>query len=442
MSDARKPTKSGKTLWIVCILVAVLILAIVGGIVAWYLHTFERVEIEVPGRYSGMARVNPYYAAELFLEEMDIASESRFSLGELPPTDHVVLVLTRDTDSRHALQGKLYDWVASGGHLIIAAIAPRSTDEREQRDPDPLLAMAGLALRPTDEHPDVPYPGLLGTPPGTPDAGPPDAGERSGDRSSRRPPPTLFDLLGRHVNREVVTVSSPATTGPRTLQMNVDRDWTLVHRQDEEFMDSVDPIAVRPHLPVAYSPVAQGQVTAVVESYFMNNRAIGEHDHARLLHALVTQERTPAGAILIVRAQSDSFMGLIWRVGWMVILSLLALVLAWVWAASRRFGPVLPEPSPTRRRLMEHIEAMGTFLWRHGYHGELLDSAREAVRLKLAARLGGETNLEGTALEKAVADETGIRESRVHEAFYGGQPKDRRAFTQTMAELQRLWRER
>ena len=70
------------------------------------------------------------------------------------------------------------------------------------------------------------------------------------------------------------------------------------------------------------------------------------------------------------------------------------------------------------------------------------DQAREAVRRKLAARLAGATDLEGTALEQAISDETGVRASRIHEAFYGGQPKDRRAFTQAMTDLQQLWRER
>ena len=30
--------------------------------------------------------------------------------------------------------------------------------------------------------------------------------------------------------------------------------------------------------------------------------------------------------------------------------------------------------------------------------------------------------------------------SKVHQAFYGGGPRDRRAFTEAMRELQRLWR--
>lgn len=442
MSRKRKRGDTSRKVWIYGTITTGVFLVIIGALVAWFLHTFERVEVEIPGTYQGMARVNPYHAAELFLEEMDIPTESRFNLGELPPTDHVILVLTRDGDSRHALQGKLYDWVASGGHLVIAAIAPGKNDTN-QIDDDPLLAMAGLALRPREKQQNLPLSGLLG-PPLThqPDAGPPDAGSPAEETPPTSHEPNFLELLGRRVEREVVSVSSPIPTGPRSLQLNVDRDWTIVHRQDEEFMATVDPIAVRPHLPLAYSPVAQGQVSAMVEPYFMTNRSIGEHDHARLLHALVTQQRTPAGALLIIRARSDSFIGLLWRKGWMIFLSLAVLILAWVWMASRRFGPILPEPTPARRRLMEHIEAMGTFLWRHGYHGELLDSAREAVRLKLAARLGGATNLEGTALEKAVADETGVRESRVHEAFYGGRPKDRRAFTQTMAELQRLWRER
>jgi hypothetical protein len=409
--------------------------ALIGAVVAYFLFTFERVETEVPGQTSGMARVNPYHAAELFLEEMGIPAESRFGIGELPPSDRVVVILTEDLDSRHALQARLYEWVAGGGHLVVAAIPPQpfgtGGDDEATSDADPLLSMAGLALRRSQGGSAT----LAGPPvPGTPDAGP-------SDRDRAEQAPDHFPFLSVVPNREVVSVSSPATTGPRLLSVELDRNWTLIRQADEEYTAPVDPYSADPFLPLAYAPVAQGRVTALVDPYFMTNERIGDHDHARLLYALIAPDQAPAGAVLVVRAEADSFLGLVWRHGWMVLASLFALVLAWVWSASRRFGPTLPDPAPTRRSLLEHVEAMGTFLWRHGYHAELLASARAAVRHRLAARLGGATELEGGDLERVVSDETGIRESRIHEAFYGGQPKDKRAFTHAMIELQRLWRE-
>lgn len=438
MSGAGSRPRRGMPLWAIVAIIVTLVALVIGAGVFWFLRTFERVEDDVEVGYQGMARVNPYYAVELFLEEAGIPAESRFGLGELPPTDHVILVLTRDLESRRSMESELYDWVARGGHLVVAAAPPPGFDEDEDGaddHQDPLLEMAGLRLRRYQKRND----GISAlTPvepvePVEPDAGP------SEDDDGDEGPQGLLALFRPRAEREVVSVSSPLAAGPRLLRLEVDRSWSLVHRDAEPSSGDQGP---RPFLPLAYSAVSQGQVSAMVDPYFLTNRAIGEHDHARLLAAITHQRGRPAGAVLVIRARAEGFWALLWNHGWMVLYSLGALLLAWVWMASRRFGPIVPDPKPERRSLLEHIEATGAFLWRQGYQAELLESAREAVRLKLAARLGGETDMEGSDLARAISQETGVRESRVHEAFYSAGPQDRRTFTDAMRELQRLWRER
>jgi hypothetical protein len=126
----------------------------------------------------------------------------------------------------------------------------------------------------------------------------------------------------------------------------------------------------------------------------------------------------------------------------MALLSLGLLVAAWVWMASRRFGSVLPDPPRHRRSVLEHVVASGDFLFRHGHHWELLASTRQAVRRRLSARLPAAATLEGGELAEAVSQETGMRASRVHDAFYGGDLRDQKHFTEAMRELQQLWRKR
>jgi hypothetical protein len=452
------------------------VLLVVGGGVWWFLATHERVQVDVDTGYRGLARYNPYRAAELFLDEMGVPTESRFALGELPAQDRALVILVDDLQARRGLVPQLREWVAAGGHLIVAAAPPEELvtqdDDEEPDEPashegDPLLTMAGLALARTEGDPpgasidaEQPDAGTGSKPPdagppgaGPPDAGPPGAGPPDAGPPGAGPPDAgnaggghggIEDLLRslgvRIAERRVVPVSLPEGSEPMQAEMDV--RWTLVDTVTEAQFETYEPGgAPRQFVPVLEVPLEQGWVTVVVDDYFMTNPAIGSHDHARLLHELVVIGATPpAGAVLIVRARSSGLAGLLWQRAWAAVISMTVLILAWVWMASRRFGPVLPTPSRSRRSMAEHVDAVGAFLWRHGYHELLLESTRAALRHKLAARLGGDTELEGEALAHAVSEETGVRESRVHQAFYGGGPKDRKAFTEAMRELQRLWR--
>lgn len=447
------------------VLIVSLVVVLVGLAVGWFFLNYERVQIEEQSGYTGMAGVNPFHAAELLLEELHIPTESRYGLGVLPPTDHSIVVLTMDRQARRTLEPTLREWVNLGGHLIVAAVPPdpsrlgmiQADDEEDDEededeaisvhDEDPLLVMAGLTLARTETS-DLSTTDENGTPAPSSDGGPveagaPDGGEPDGG-AAKQPAGSFQGLLQAlgfpTTKREVVSVVTP--NGARQLEAKMDTRWTLVDAISESHMMSYElDTAPRQFVPVRVVPMERGWVTAVVDPYFMTNQAIGDHDHARLAHELTLIDfAPPTGAVFVIRAHPDGLFAMLWRHGWMAIISLALLLLAWVWGASRRFGPVLPKPDRSRRSLMEHIEAAGNFLWRQGYHEVLLTSTREALKHHLAARLGGDTELEGDALEHAISAETGVRESRIHEAFYGGQPNDKKAFTEAMQELQRLWR--
>ena len=444
--------------------------------IGWFFSTHERVEIDARVGPSGMARVNPFWAAELMLDELEVPAESRFGLGVLPPVDQTILVLSTDLDARRALAPQLRRWVTEGGHLLVVAVPPE--DEPDDQEPDddidlqelvdqaarqdaPLLAIANLrlvrSLLPQDEEvesdagvdagPDASASADAGPDGGaSADAGP-DGGasaDAGSDGGAGPPPPldlreVLRSLGIRPVEREVTTVYLPGEVEP--AQIELDQRWTLVTDEEGSTRQSrwaaQGPKVFQPLMTI---PVGRGRVTAVVDGWFATNQAIGEHDHARAVWALVNTAGRPSGALLIVRAHAEGLWGLLWRHGWMVILSLLALVLAWVWMASRRFGPLRPDPVQRRRSLLEHIEATGAYLYRQGHQEALMASARAAVKRKLAARLGGDTELGEAELEEAVSKETGIRASRVHQAFSGARPNDRREMIEAMRELQRLWR--
>jgi len=64
----------------------------------------------------------------------------------------------------------------------------------------------------------------------------------------------------------------------------------------------------------------------------------------------------------------------------------LVLLVFWAWRIVPRFGVLRPEPVRTRRSLVQHLRAIGRFLWRHRAAMVLLEAARGNVRRRLAQR--------------------------------------------------------
>ena len=61
----------------------------------------------------------------------------------------------------------------------------------------------------------------------------------------------------------------------------------------------------------------------------------------------------------------------------------------WLWARSRRFGPRLPELPPIRRRILEHVEANGRFLWHQKQFHHLVTAVRKQFLTTAAKRYPG-----------------------------------------------------
>ena len=102
---------------------------VLAGLAAWWLHTYERVERDVPMPRTGEARRNPLYALQVALEKDGVAVRSRrrlqlFAGGSREPA---VPLGARDTvviynDPRALAPAEvdgLLRWVGNGGHLIV-----------------------------------------------------------------------------------------------------------------------------------------------------------------------------------------------------------------------------------------------------------------------------------------------------------------------------------
>ncbi len=132
----------------------------------------------------------------------------------------------------------------------------------------------------------------------------------------------------------------------------------------------------------------KGRVTLLTDMGLFTNGRLADYDHADFLWALV--QHHPGGQIwLQYRMLVPSLAELLWRHAWMPLLGLLLTLLAALWRASRRLGPLLAPRAGEQRRLAEHLYASSRFLWRHGAGPVLLQAARQYTLRRLEHRRPG-----------------------------------------------------
>jgi hypothetical protein len=323
-------------------IIIILILLAIGIIIYWFYNNFEIVSETVEIGYQGEARDNPLLAAERLLERMGTATKTVQSLPDVELGKQDTLVLYGSFLSEKQIQQLVY-WIDDGGHLIIALY--------DGEDPGFLFAALGIGQ----------YQNGLN------------------EAEIAQAPPTDFFWAQYRLQ----------------VAFNPDYYFEYIYDPAAEINDEYGT-----HL-LSYFH-GSGMITLLSDLVFIENDKIGEYDHAQFLWQLVHLERT-AAQVWLLRTQvempemspekeveemspkdvSSSLWALLWRNMWAVIISATMLLLFWLWLASRRFGSLLPAPPRARRRLLEHIEASGHFLWRQNQAAVLLHSARQALLKRL-----------------------------------------------------------
>jgi hypothetical protein len=122
----------------------------------------------------------------------------------------------------------------------------------------------------------------------------------------------------------------------------------------------------------------------------------------------------------------------------MAIISALLILVVWLMMAGRRLGPILPDPTPSRRRIMEHIEASGRYLWKHDNRRVLTEAMQEDLERTARRRHPGWGDM--TADERAahIAETTGMTPEAAHKLLNAGIPQTRHEFTTLIRRLNTL----
>ncbi len=163
----------------------------------------------------------------------------------------------------------------------------------------------------------------------------------------------------------------------------------------------------------------QGQVTLLTDLNMFANTQLDDYEHAGFLWALL--QRNPDGAIwLQYQMQLPSLLQLLWERAWVALIVLLLTLLATLWHASRRLGPLLAPRADAQRRLVEHLDASSRFLWRRGAGPVLLQAARHYTLRRIQRRQGRDAEMLASALTDS------------------DQPLNETTLLQTLRTLQRL----
>ncbi len=360
------------------------IVAAIGLLIFWFRQNFEQVE---QSRHVGMEKAalrNPLLAAEQFLRLMGLNTNTGPELivarPDLPANAILIIDAPRVALGESGHQ-RLLDWVADGGHLIIG-VDPEPSAEAT----DPILDALDIGAELADEN-----------------------------LNSETPVEQSREAFGLAIDYQPLRI------------MLTDRDDMQIAFADENGYHLLE---------FAYR---KGSITLFSDLRWLRNEHIGEYDHARFLHRLVTSFDNGKPQVLLTHdLRASSLLDrLLTRIPLTFVAIGVGLILL-LMRVTRRFGPPLPTPTPERRQLVEHIEASGYYLWSKGFASALLDAARQRVKHKLYQLWPEMEHLANGEQHARIAEITRLPTSSVELALFKAAQHKRESFTRQVRLLEQL----
>lgn len=356
------------------------------------------VKEEVELGYRGEARVNSFLAAERFLTRMGLDASRQFSLTDLPGSD-VVMVVPRSAIEGTNEAWRVLSWAELGGHLIYIhqdrAGFLGAWDAREEPDEtDPVDSKKSGVESPLLESLEIEL-----------------KQRKRWSRSVR-------------IKGEKLDVNLPKGSG-----FVIEPEWML---QRQTFKSGGD---------AGYSfasfPYGNGRLTLLSDAYPWQNRYVGEKDHAEFLWTVVTLQ-PGAAAVWLLRSAHTSFWTLLWKYGWMPLLSLFVFLIFWLWRGIPRFGPLLPSPEAAPREFISHLTMSGGFLWKHRSIEPLLGPIRRRIlrRYQQKAMTAGEPDLE--TMLTSLSASSGVPLENVRNAMQSETVKKSDRLRDLLRDLQKI----
>ncbi|MGB0846992.1 MAG: DUF4350 domain-containing protein [Thiolinea sp.] len=346
------------------LLYAVFAVTLISAGTAWFLQNFELEQVDEFTGYKGEARHNNLFAARLFLKRMGIPAERHDGLVNLPDTDTIILLNTERYSLSTAKTLELMEWVNQGGHLIT-----RARVDIENRE---------------------------------------DAEATTGSRFGTEDRDHLQDQLGISIGAHQMPdetdlpVLFQPDNSPETLSIELD----FFNHLRSEREDAVQ-YQLGNHTWLIDQPYGKGHVSLLATLTFFENHSLDRADHGKLLWYLLHRHKAEPKQIWLVHQDTlPSLITLLFRHASPLLLALSLLLLFTFWALIPRFGAMIPEPPPQRRRILDHIKASGHFLWKRQQNGrqQLCETMQKRVLQLAKQHLPGWQLLSEKEQYQALAD--------------------------------------
>ncbi|WP_111656085.1 DUF4350 domain-containing protein [Isoalcanivorax indicus] len=365
------------------LLASMVVLVLVG----WLVTQVERYRYISHDALATSVQRNPFHAAETLLQQRGHRTRTLHGADSLfpLPAEDTLLILDRTRGSASIEQSwDLLDWVARGGHLIIAA--PRAPDMDQPAREHPLLD----ALNITVERSEVAVAHVLTETPfddlwlgleglmqrhciGATSDGMSDACERV--MCGRRR--TLYDTrLNTDNGTRRIALDSRATLVALPLASDFSDD-TDVWYEGSPVLAIGDNEAGRQLLQVGWG---DGQVTVMTELAPWYNDQLHYLDHAWLLADIAADHPR----IWFIQGVTLPRLHVwAWQQAAPLILALLLLLVLFIWRYLPRRGPALEDASERPGDFIDHLLASGRLLWREQRRTVLLNGLRDAVKARM-----------------------------------------------------------
>lgn len=341
----------------------------------WFYSNLEYVSEEHTLPPRGQASYDPLYAASLALKAYgaDPVIEPYFDLSRMSLKRGDTLVYYSDVRTLSPGDvNTLRGWVRSGGHLVVQL--PLGEDGTPT-----LLAAFGM---------------------------------KSGTREDLPCPPVSY--------RAGTGADRPELCG-----------YGAVHGSADDYTYSV---GSGNELVYAQRNQGSGWIAVVSSMEFMDNALLKEPVNSRLMLRVV--QPVPEGRVFLVYSLDVAGLpAIILRYGWPVVLVLALLLVAYLWAAIPRFGPLRPAGSPPRRALLEHVRAAAELQWRGNGERALYEAVRADMLLTLRRRHPAASGAGRRELLDSLAGITGLPRLGVRRALVMDSADMRTGFVERIATL-------
>lgn len=445
---------------VILITLGVVLLAAVGAV--WFFATHHQVTSNEWKGLQGPAKYDKYYIAERFLQQkgLQVTREETYARMNDEAIDHrydTVFLSNSGRTMSEAQRKTLLDWVANGGHLVIQGETANYTDWGEDTDNAQrfeakaqsnrdLLSQAGIAV--ADCENDICRECRTSEEAGQRiDAVSEAVSHLSGDQDYETDEEKADELL--RVDSASYNNSTIELNGKKLVLGNSDRHGLFAHGGKAKKIFS-QPASCTGDL-FALFTYGRGQITVYNQStdafsnrigwWGRSNSIFGYHNATYLYYLLTAADQSGQSKQRILWYESETYpgiWGLVWQYWRYAAIAAVALLLAWIWRNTPRFGSLLVEDERKGLTLNRHLRATGQFYYQNDGKSLLASACYEQLDKDIARHIPLAKRLSQRQLAEKIADKTGLAAAVVNEVLERRYPQSDNEFTQLIYTIQQI----